>query len=654
MMEQLKINEQSIKTELKEYENNPFNCLCEYIWNAFDANAKSIELTFDIPIDGFGKVSNVKLKDDGNGWDFSDIETTNTFISSTKEPQSDKTLPHGHYGRGRYTFIWICQELNAYSKNKKLTLKHSTSIEKAKDDLISEGTLIEFVGINEKFSNLLQSEKLIQLLICEYGWFLKENSNYQIIVNGEQINPSSNIKCSKIYRKIDLPQDLSDEVENDFWAEIVIWNEKPSEYSKFYFLDKEQNELKKINTGMNKKKDEFWHSVYIKSSLYYEVPDSVYELDEETKNSQMKISFGGELERKRNNIRKKIIKFFTQELISFRKPYLIANSKDFYYNLKQEKLLPDLEKFGIYDNESYEELIKTIYVITPSLFVGKNDKERKFLCTTFAGLLSTEDDEIIKVVLEQLQELTDDEKNELLDILHRTTLSNVVKTIKEIDQRIEVINSLKSLIFEHKKETLEVKHIQTILNENVWIFGEQFRLFSTTEGPLHKTLMNYAKKILEIEDAVIETDSKKELDLFLTKQEVVGDNKQKNIIVELKRPSITLGKKEYDQLETYMETIMKEDICNGDNQSWEFYLIGNDYDEHILNKIDSSANHGERERGLCQSNKNGKIKIYVRKWSDILEVEWSSKMQYLKEKLQIQAKNLPSSSEQITNDILNN
>ena len=48
MMEQLKINEQSIKTELKEYENNPFNCLCEYIWNAFDANAKSIELTFEL------------------------------------------------------------------------------------------------------------------------------------------------------------------------------------------------------------------------------------------------------------------------------------------------------------------------------------------------------------------------------------------------------------------------------------------------------------------------------------------------------------------------------------------------------------------------------------------------------------------------------
>ena len=653
-MEELKINEQSIKTELKEYENSPFNCLCEYIWNAFDANAKNIVLSFDIPADGLGYVSNVKLKDDGNGWDFSNIETTNTFISSTKEPQSDKTLPRGHYGRGRYAFIWICQELNAYSQKQKLTLKHSTLIEKTNDDLISEGTLIEFRGINEKFSSLLQSEQLKQFLICEYGWFLKENSKLKIIVNGETINPDSNIKKLKTYGKENLPQDLSNEVDNEFWAEIVIWNNKPSEYSKFYFLDKEKNELKKINTGMNKKKDEFWHSVYIISSLYYDDPNSVNNLDEESSNLQIKIPFGTDSERKKITIRNKIKKFLKQELINLRKPYLVENSNDFYYNLKENKLIPDLQRFGIYDNVSFEQLIKTIYVITPSLFVGKNDSERKFLCTAFAGLLSTEDNELIKVVLEQLQELSEEEKQELLEILHRTTLSNIIKTIKEVDHRLEVINSLKSIIFENKKETLEVKHIQKILDENFWIFGEQFRLFSTTEGPLHKTLMEYAKKILNIENATIETDSKKELDLFLTKQEVVGDNKQKNIIVELKRPSITLGKKEYDQLETYMETIMKEDVCNGENQSWEFYLIGNDYDEHILNKIDSSANHGERERGLCQNNKNGKIKIYVRKWSDILEVEWSSKMQYLKEKLQIQAKKLPTSSEQITENILRN
>lgn len=652
--QELTINEKSIKTELKGYQGKPFDCLCEYIWNSFDAHATKVELSFSVPKEGIGMVSDVKLKDNGNGWDFSILETTNTFISSIKEPQSDKTLPRGHYGRGRYAFVWICDELNAYSKQKKLTLKHSTTIEKTDNNLVTNGTLIEFVRIIDEFSDFLQSDKLRQSLILEYGWFLRENPNYKIIVNDEEIDPQVNIKNSKIYQITDLSEDLRNEVGNDFYAEIVVWNEKPSEYSKFYFLNKERNEIKKINTGMNKKSDEFWHSVYIKSSLFYDAPNSIIEIDEESSDKQMKIPFGGESERKRRNVQKKVKLFLKQELVNLRKPYLVENSKDFYYNLKENNIIPDLQRFGIYDNDSYEELIKTIYVITPSLFVGKNDNERKFICSTFAGLLSTQEDEIVKIVLEQLQELSEDEKSELLEILHRTTLSNVIRTIKEVDHRIEVIDSLKSLVFEHKKETLEVKHIQKILNENFWIFGEQFRLFSTTEGPLYSTLMKYAKNILKIEGASIETNSKKELDLFLTRQEVSGTNKQKNIIVELKRPSITLGKKEYDQLENYMETIMKEDICNGENQDWEFYLIGNDYDEHILNKIDNSAIHGERERGLCQKNKNGKIKIYVRKWSDILEVEWSSKMQYLKEKLQMQAKNMPTTSSKITEKILMN
>jgi hypothetical protein len=103
-----------------------------------------------------------------------------------------------------------------------------------------------------------------------------------------------------------------------------------------------------------------------------------------------------------------------------------------------------------------------------------------------------------------------------------------------------------------------------------------------------------------------------------------------------------------------MESILEENLCNGENQYWEFYLIGKDYDGHIENKIDSSKNHGQKEKGLCYNIKDGRIKIYVRKWSDILEVEWGTKMKYLKEKLQIQAKQTKTSPEEITADLVIN
>lgn len=82
---ELKINEQSIKTELKFYKDKPYNCLFEYIWNSFDAGSTQVKVNFDLPKDAFGYVENVKIIDNGKGWDFDDHAVTNNFISSTKK-----------------------------------------------------------------------------------------------------------------------------------------------------------------------------------------------------------------------------------------------------------------------------------------------------------------------------------------------------------------------------------------------------------------------------------------------------------------------------------------------------------------------------------------------------------------------------------------
>jgi hypothetical protein len=71
---------------------------------------------------------------------------------------------------------------------------------------------------------------------------------------------------------------------------------------------------------------------------------------------------------------------------------------------------------------------------------------------------------------------------------------------------------------------------------------------------------------------------------------------------------------------------------------WEFYLVGNEYKECIRKQIDLLMPYGELERGLVFWEREGRVKLYVRKWSDILEVEWGNKMKFLKEKLKSQQK----------------
>lgn len=642
----LRINAKSIKTELKSYENKPYECLYEYLWNSFDAGATEVRLDFTMPVEGIGMVSNVVLSDNGSGWDFEDEATTNNFMSSTKVCSENRTLPRGEYGRGRYAFIWIAEQIDVYSKSKKLTLQQDTKIRIEDIEENVQGTRISFKQINEKFSDALSADALEHNLVNEFGWFLAQNEKYKIYVNGYEVLYDSIVKETKQYKKDNLPEDFREDFPDDFYARVIIWNEKPQEFSKFYYISLDGNEVFKLNTGLNKKGDEFWHSVYITSSACGEYIHS--EKVNSNDNAQ------GELDFENNTyLIEQLESYFKSELVNIRKPYLQKKSTEVYKGLIRQKAIPDLVEFGIYDNESFGELLKTIYTITPSLFTGKSVAERKFVCATFAGLLSTQDKNLIKTVIERIQELTEEEKQDLLDILNRTKLSNVVATIREIDHRLDVINKLEVLFADHPKETLEVKHLQKILDENFWIFGEDFRLFRTTEGALRNTLTDYAKDILGIEDPELVDNPSGELDLFLTKTEAANEVCQRNIIVELKRASKVLGKKEYDQIEGYMEKIRTQPLCNGANQYWEFYLVGKDYDSHISDKIETAKLHGESKRGLCLNSREGRFRIYVRKWSDILEVEWKSKMKYLKDKLDIESKQAQATPDEITKSLSN-
>lgn len=631
---EVKITQESIQTELKGYENKPYDCLFEYVWNSFDAGADTVEINYKIPEGGVGFISDVEIIDNGKGWEFSTDKNTGTFLSSTKSKESkkEKTLPMGKFGRGRYSFIWLADGIDVYSNKKKISLTHEIKFSLEDNKYDTKGTKICFVGINEVLSSALNAqENLIQEIIINFGWFIKQNPNYKIIVNGCLVDPLSNIKLSKKLNIENFSENVVKYLKNQSLdIEIVLWKKKPSEWSSFYFLDKSHKELFKKSTSLNKKNDDFWHSVYILSDFFIDNKeiDDIDKLDIPTLDSNPE-------QDNRRKAKKKLIEELKEEIVKLRKPYLVEQSEHLIISLKQDKILPNLSEYGIFDESSYNDLLKTVYVISPSLFVNKNDADKKFICATFAGLLSIQDKNLIQKIIEQLQELTEEEKDDLNKILSKTSLSNILKTIKEIDHRLEVIDGLKLLISEYEKETLEVKHLQKILDENFWIFGEQFRLFSSTEGSLKNVITKYAQEILKIEMPELDSQPTGELDLFLVKTEE-SNGIQKNIIIELKRASINLKENdEYLQIKTYCNKILEQNLCNGVNQYWEFYLIGKSYDSGIEGLINSAQNHGEKTRGLTFWDKEGRVKIYVRKWSDILEAEWGTKMKYLKDKLKL-------------------
>jgi len=176
--------------------------------------------------------------------------------------------------------------------------------------------------------------------------------------------------------------------------------------------------------------------------------------------------------------------------------------------------------------------------------------------------------------------------------------------------------------------------------------------FSTTEGSIKKTLEKFKDQILRKQDEKIATTSRKELDIFLTKTETTS-KMIRNIIVELKRPSINLGKNELDQIKEYMRIVLDEPSCNGNKMQWTFYLIGCKYNQIVEDEIESHKSSGDERDGLVHIMKGGSAKLYVQKWTDIINVNQKSKYSFLQEKLKIELEKLDNySSQEVTEEII--
>jgi hypothetical protein len=419
-----------------------------------------------------------------------------------------------------------------------------------------------------------------------------------------------------------------------FSTEYIQWKKKMTcELSKYYFLNESNEEISKRTTGLNYKSDIFYHSVFIRSDFFNNYYPPKPEKDDE------QIS----LYKDDKKTYSELLKGIKSRLLLIRKEYLVDFSESIIDDWEANNILPRVEDLTIAEDE-YKDVVREVYIAVPQLFTNAGEEQKKVILRLLGSLMGTEERDDILNILEQVYELSPEDKEALMSLLSKTSLSCIIRTVKEVDHRVQVIEAMEEILFdaERRKTTKEVEHLQKILDENFWIFGDEFRLFSTTEGPVKKTLEKYKNEILHKENEKILTESKKELDLFISKYDVVG-NKHTGVVVEIKRPSIRLGKKEFDQLEEYMLTIIKEPSCNGNNMEWFFYLIGNDYDDYIQDKIRNS-NLGEQDKGLVYRDNSKNVKYYIRKWSDIINVDQKSRYKFLREKLMATPENLDNKS----------
>lgn len=636
MKKEAKITSSGIKKVLKNY--TPSSSFAEYIWNGFDAKATNIEIEYIS--NEIGRFEYLKIKDNGTGINLDELTIKfDKFYDSEKSiqiqsPKHSSTL-HGRNGVGRLTFFTFSNNakwLTSYENQGKILggeISISTENLKIYDDIITTNGEYDSTGTTVIFNNLIISESdfvcdIVDYLKREFCWFLELNNSYSISINGVLLNYED-----LIIDKEDFPLKEYDE---EFKIKYIQWqNPLNKEHSKFYFQDSNSKEIYKSFTTLNKKGDYFYHSVYIQSDFF-----TNFDFTKNEGSNQVSLFAKAKTSPEYKFLLKKLSNYLKDK----RKPFLRTYA---------EKLVLDYESDGIiptYEN-SWEQLrskelkdtIIGLYEVQPKIFTNLNIEQKKIFVRFLDLLLDSNERENIFTIIEGVINLEPEEREDLSSILHKTTLSRVVNTIKLIEDRYKTYYSLKELVFNEELNAKEVPHLQDLIESHYWLFGEEYHLVTAAEPKFEEALKRYIFKTTgEIKETKIEHVHKnREMDIFACRQQK-RENKIENIVVELKHPKIKLGEKEYSQVMKYLSVISSRPEFNAPNMSWKFYLIGNKFDtsKFIERQITTNKNHGEESLIF---NEEGRIKVYVKTWSQIF-AEFELRHNFLDEKLKLEREKL--------------
>lgn len=631
-MQNVLITPEGIQKNLQNIK--PLDSICEYIWNGFDAAASEIRIVFHN--NELGIVEKIEITDNGDGICFDELtDKFQRFNVSSKGANDLKiSLPRGRRGIGRLTFFAFalsCRWDTVYRKDDQnyeyyIQMNKNQLNQYDDNDGKNPHKTNKCTGTKVTISNLevINKTEVVQRIKEEFFWFLELNKNrgFRIIVDNDEINCNDLIQYSCIIDTNNLG------LKNNYTVSFVHWNTKlGAECSRIYYLNSDGIEKYKETTRLNRKADQFYHSIYIKSD-YFE--DFLWETGDQEGQKSLYSS-------KADDEYKSLMKHIYSYVIAYRKKYLKDTSDCFINSMIENEIYPRFKDgvIGEFQKEQLDKVVGTLYIAQPKIFTGINDDNKKIVLSLLNLIIENGNKPQLFEILQQVIELTEEETEELANLLKNTTLSNISKTVQILADRLKTIQVLKDLVFSDSYSSYE-KHIQEVVEENYWIFGEQYNLITAAEPDFEQALRGLIVSTTGKDDKVSigHPDKNKEMDIYMLRQDRKGQVTE-NVVVELKRPSIYLGEKEVSQVKRYMRVIQSDPRFNAGNTKWTFYLVGNQYDNSKFIEGELESHKYSGQQFLIHTADNSMTNIYVLKWSEVFNA-FSKRYDFIMDKLSFQ------------------
>lgn len=611
------IGNEGIKKHFNSIE--PWQPVFELVWNGFDAKADNV--TVVISLNNLQALSAVTVLDDGDG-----INPTNlkqTFGRFNDSDKREDAAQHGAHGRGRLAFHRICRFADWHTKSNAGQAHiaiDSTTIKDYKAQVIPDeaqhpllkqqpkGTLVKL----DSFScNLPDQAELLARFATEFGWFLALHPIKSLKVNGVAIPVPNH----------EITQQIFTIAGNQFDVKVIRWDERPSSEKSFtYLLDSAGKIVHKQLSTLNNKSG-FFTSIYI--------------------SSPWADSFASSQDLLRPNAHTTTCQEWRQLV-----RHLGQLTQSVYDQFLRHKALIEVEKYiedGLFPDyaglsldeqtwrlDNAKQLVTTIYMADPSVFNAASKKQRKIIIRLLDRLAISNENDAIFDVLNSVLDLDEFSVKTLADQLKQTTLENIISTIEILQRRQVAVAKLRVLMNDHYREVLETPDLQKIIENNTWLFGPSYETIGAEEDSFTKIAKDLRDKVSlidsigsdDVDDENEIAGARRQTDLFLARRiPTVDSNGQKVyrcIIVEIKRPSISLNVKHLRQLDDYANIIKKHPEFNSEKMRFELILIGrkiSSADTEIQSRLNGQVARGEL--GLVSDDP--RMKRYVLNWYTLLD-----------------------------------
>jgi len=585
--------------------------IIEFILNGFEANASSIKIFAESYSKEMDMLSKLEIIDDGEGIPYeTKSETFGTFLISQKE--KNVFFDRANKGKGRYTFENICNNAiwtTVYAKEGK-HYKYSIKINKTERDFCEysdleetdepTGTKVEFNGLsNLKIQDVTNEDFKLGIAVF-FAKFLYLYKSKHIYLNNEEIH--YNLVIDE-----DLSTTFIETIEGiNFSVNFIKWLDGSNQKSLVYYVDENYIEHHKEHTKCNNNAVKFYHSIFIQSDYFNKF---VYTATNEPILSPYI--------NQTNFIFKKLQDFVFKYAKQMLKKFIQEEVPGIVQSYIDDGLFPSFsdDPYSEQQKTELKSVVESVYCVQPNLFY-KSKKEHKIAIIGCLNLiLKTDERENIITILDSIQQLTPEEREQLANTLRKYEPKSVVKLLNTIESRYSIIEKLKVLIFDNEKFTNERNHIQNIIENNYWLFGEGYNLVSADER-LDAVLIKYIDK-LDVEN---KTDVSYDNPLYKARRPdifISGNHNtstvQENIIVELKAPHVKIDIRVYRQIEDYMLAVYKDPEFNSKVVDWKFICVGKELSEDIIAKRNAYKQYNKH--GLVNIVDN--FEVYAFTWADI-------------------------------------